>query len=262
MRHRFRLLFSFAFGLAVLYAQAPEFDAASMKASSGGGRKSMTASPSRITFNNVTMRDCLMTAYDVKDYQISGPDWMRTERFDIVATIPAAASEDQAAESTMPGSVVLTGTMRLMLQKLLTDRFRMTIHREQRDLPVYAMVVGKNGTKLKDTENPGKSSFRMNGGSVAFTSVTVQELIDDMSQMRSAEMDRPVVDNTGLKGRYDFTVTLFGTQDEMMAALNKGDFGTSIFTLIQEQLGLKLEPQKLPLDMVIVDKAEKAPTAN
>jgi uncharacterized protein (TIGR03435 family) len=152
--------------------------------------------------------------------------------------------------------------MRLMLQKLLTDRFRMTIHREQRDLPVYAMVVGKNGTKLKDTENPGKSSFRMNGGSVAFTSVTVQELIDDMSQMRSAEMDRPVVDNTGLKGRYDFTVTLFGTQDEMMAALNKGDFGTSIFTLIQEQLGLKLEPQKLPLDMVIVDKAEKAPTAN
>jgi uncharacterized protein (TIGR03435 family) len=80
--------------------------------------------------------------------------------------------------------------------------------------------------------------------------------------MRMAEMDRPVIDNTGLKGRYDFTVTLFGTQEEMMAALNKGDFGTSIFTLIQEQLGLKLEPQKLPIDMVIVEKAERVPTEN
>jgi uncharacterized protein (TIGR03435 family) len=259
---RFRLFFLFAVAAGSLAAQIPEFDAASVKPSAGGGRKSLIASPSRITFSNVTMRDCLMAAYDVKDYQISGPDWMRTERFDIVATIPAAASDGPAPENTMPGSVVLTGTMRLMLQKLLTDRFRMTIHREKRDLPVYAMVVGKNGTKLKETENPGKSSFRMNGGSVAFTSVTVQELIDDMSQMRSAEMDRPVVDNTGLKGRYDFTVALFGTQDEMMAALNKGDFGTSIFTLIQEQLGLKLEPQKLALDMVIVDKADRAPTDN
>jgi len=121
------------------------------------------------------------------------------------------------------------------------------------------MVVGKNGTKLHETETPGRSNMRMNGGGVVFTSVSVPELIEYISRLRTAEMDRPVVDNTGLKGRYNFTVNLFGTQEEMMAAVGKGDFGSSIFTLIQEQLGLKLEPQKLPLEMVVVDKAEKVP---
>jgi uncharacterized protein (TIGR03435 family) len=152
--------------------------------------------------------------------------------------------------------------MKVMLRNLLIARFQMTLHREKRELPVYAMVIGKNGTKLKETENPGKSNMRMNGGGVVFTSVTMPELVDYMSRMRMGEMDRPVLDNTGLKGRYDFSVNLFGSQDEMMAAVAKGDLGTSIFTLIQEQLGLKLEPQKLPLDMVVVDKAERVPTEN
>ena len=255
-----------------LHAQTPEFDAASVKPSAGGGRRLMTASPSRITFNGVTVRDALMAAYDVKDYQISGPDWMRTERFDIVATAPAPANggaasgsapaQNAASENTAQGGPVLSDDMRLMLQRLLITRFQMTLHREIRDLPVYALVVGKNGTKLKETENPGRSSMRMTGGGVVFTSVTIPELVSDMSQMRTAEMDRPVVDNTGLKGRYDFTVTLFSSQEEMTAALSKGDFGSSIFTLIQEQLGLKLESQKLPLNMVVIEKAERTPTEN
>jgi len=231
-----------------LCAQTPQFDAASVKPSkAGGGRGSMTGDTGRITYTNVSLRDCLMNAYDAKDYQISGPDWIRTERYDIVATAPGPVSDD---------------AMKLMLQKLLTERFQMTIHKEKKDLPVYAMVVGKNGTKLHETETPGRSNMRMNGGGVVFTSVSVPELIEYISRLRTAEMDRPVVDNTGLKGRYNFTVNLFGTQEEMMAAVGKGDFGSSIFTLIQEQLGLKLEPQKLPLEMVVVDKAEKVPREN
>lgn len=235
-----------------LMAQTPEFDAASIKPSNAGGsRRSMNSDAGRLTYTNVSLWDCLMAAYDAKDYQISGPDWMKTERFDIVAAAPGTISDD---------------VMKLMLQKLLTDRFRMTVHREVKDLPVYAMVIGKNGTKLHESETPGtpgRGSMRMNGGGVVFTGVTVQELIDDMSRLRSTgELDRPVIDHTGLKGRYDFTVTLFGTQEEMMAAVNKGDLGSSIFTLIQEQLGLKLEPMKLPLNMVVVDQADKAPTEN
>lgn len=231
-----------------LVAQTPEFDAASIKPSkAGGGRGSMNSDPGRITYTNVSLRDCLMAAYDMKDYQISGPDWMRADRFDIKATAAGAASDD---------------AMKLMLQKLLIARFQMSVHREKRELPVYAMVIAKGGTKLHESETPGKSNMRMTSGGVAFTSVTVQELIDDLSRLRTAEMDRPVVDDTGLKGRYDFTVTLFASQEEMMAAMSKGDFGSSIFTLIQEQLGLKLEARKLPLDMVIVDKADKVPTEN
>jgi uncharacterized protein (TIGR03435 family) len=232
-----------------LLAQTPEFDAASVKPSKAPGmRGSLKSDAGRITYTNVTLRDCLMAAYGVKDYQISGPAWLPAERYDIVATANGAASDD---------------AIRLMLQKLLNDRFQMTVHREKKELPVYALVVGKNGTKLMhESENPGKSRTQMSGGSVVFTSITVPELVDYMSHMRSAEMDRPVVDNTGLKGKYDFTVTLFASQEEMMAALNKGDFGSSIFTLIQEQLGLKLEPEKLPLDMLVVDKAEKIPTEN
>jgi uncharacterized protein (TIGR03435 family) len=231
-----------------LHAQTQEFDAASIKPSNAGGeRRSLKIDPGRITYTNVSLRDALMSAYDAKDYQISGPDWLKTDRYDIVATAPGAVSDD---------------AMKLMLQKLLIARFRMTVHREKRELPVYAMVVGRNGSKLHEAETPGRSNMRMNGGGVIFTSVTVQELIDYMSRLRSAEMDRPIIDSTGLKGRYDFTVNLFGTQEEMMAAVGKGDFGSSIFTLIQEQLGLKLEPQKLPLDMVVIDKAERVPTEN
>jgi uncharacterized protein (TIGR03435 family) len=229
-------------------AQAQEFDAASIKLSkAGGGRGSMNSDAGRITYTNVSLRDCLMAAYGAKDYQISGPDWMRTDRFDIIATAAGSASDD---------------AMKLMLQKLLTARFQMTVRREKRELPVYAMVIAKGGTKLHETETPGKSNMRMTSGGVVFTSVTVQELIDDMSRLRTAEMDRPVIDDTGLKGRYDFTVTLFATQEEMMTAMSKGDFGSSIFTLIQEQLGLKLEARKLPLDMLTVDKAERVPTEN
>lgn len=261
---RFAILFAAFSGL--LFAQAPEFDAASIKPSAGG-RKMMTASPTRITFNGVTVRDCLMAAFNAKDYQITGPDWIRTERFNIAAAAPGetagAAADAPPQQNNGQQAPVLTENMRLMLRKLITDRFQMTLHVEKRELPVFGLVVAKGGTKqLKESETPGRSNMRMNGGTVSFTNVTIAELVDYMSQMRTAELDRPVVDNSGLKGQYDFTVKLFGTQEEMMAALNKGDFGTSIFTLIQEQLGLKLEPEKLPLDMIVVEKAEKTPTEN
>jgi uncharacterized protein (TIGR03435 family) len=136
------------------------------------------------------------------------------------------------------------------------------VHVEKRELPVYAMVVSKNGAKLKDAAAAGRPAIRMNGGGVVFTSVTIADLIDLMSRVHLAELDRPVVDDTGLTGRYDLTINLFGTQEEMMSAMSKGDFGSSIFTLIQEQLGLRLEPKKLPLQMVVVDQAERTPSEN
>jgi len=201
----------------------------------------------RLTYANVSVRDCVMSAWNVKAYQVEGPDWLATDRYDLAATSAMPVEED---------------SLKNMLQALLLERFHMKVHLETRELPVYAMVVSKNGAKLKDAAAPGRPAIRVNGGGVVFTGVTITDLIDLMSRVHLAELDRPVVDDTGLTGRYDLTVNLFGTQQEMMSALSKGDFGSSIFTLIQEQLGLKLEPKKLLTRMVVVDQAERTPSEN
>jgi len=228
--------------------RSAEFEAASLRASkTPGGRGSMTMDSTRLTYTNASVRDCIMSAWNVKGYQIDGPDWLGADRYDLAATSATPVEED---------------ALKSMLQTLLIERFHMKVHVEKRDLPVYAMVVSKNGAKMKDAAAPGRPVIRMNGGGVVFTSVTISDLIDLMSRAHLAELDRPVVDDTGLTGRYDVTINLFGTQEEMMSALSKGDFGSSIFTLIQEQLGLKLEPKKLPLQMVVIDQAERTPSGN
>lgn len=242
------LLVAAVVALWVSVAGAAEFEAASLKPSTaGGGRGSMKMDSTRLTYTNVSVRDCIMSAWNVKDYQIDGPDWLRSDRYDLVATAAAPAEDD---------------ALKGMLQSLLLERFHMKVHLETRELPVYAMVVSKGGAKLKDAAAPGRPAIRMNGGGVVFTSVTIADLIELMTRAHLAELDRPVVDDTGLTGRYDVTVNLFGTQEEMTSALSKRDFGSSIFTLIQEQLGLKLEPKKLPLQMVVVDQAERTPSEN
>jgi len=229
-------------------ASAAEFEAASLKPSKAGtARGSMRMDSTRLTYTSVSVRDCIMSAWNVKGYQIDGPDWFGADRYDLAATSATPVEED---------------ALKSMLQTLLIERFHMKVHVEKRDLPVFAMVVSKNGAKMKDAAAPGRPAIRMNGGGVVFTSVTISDLIDLMSRAHLAELDRPVVDDTGLTGRYDVTINLFGTQEEMMSALSKGDFGSSIFTLIQEQLGLKLEPKKLPLQMVVIDQAERTPSGN
>lgn len=244
----FRIAVLILICLATPLVRSAGFEAASLRASkAGGGRGSMTIDSTRLTYTNVSVRDCIMSAWNVKAYQVDGPDWLGTDRYDLAATSAMPVEED---------------ALKSMLQTLLIERFHMKVHVEKRDLPVYAMVVSKSGAKLKDAAAPGRPAIRINGGGVAFTSVTIADLIDLMSRAHLAELDRPVVDDTGLTGRYDVTINLFGTQEEMMSALSKGDFGSSIFTLIQEQLGLKLEPKKLPVQMVVVDQAERTPSGN
>jgi len=234
--------------LGTSVAQPAGFEAASLRASKAPGRRgAMTMDAKRLTYTNVSVRECIMSAWNVKSYQVEGPDWLGSDRYDLAATSAAPVEED---------------ALKGMLQALLLERFHMKVHREIRELPVYAMVVSKNGAKLKDAAEPGRPAIRMNGGGVVFTSVTIDDLIELMSRAHLAELDRPVVDDTGLTGRYDLTINLFGTQEEMRSALSKGDFGSSIFTLIQEQAGLKLEPKKLPLQMVVVDEAERTPSEN
>jgi uncharacterized protein (TIGR03435 family) len=236
-------------------------------------------------FNEVaSLTDLIMDAYKVKRFQISGlPSWGDSGRdvYDIAATMPEGGTStlDQA---------------RRMLQRLLADRFQMKIHHESKELPVYALVVGKNGPKLKPTmvacglpEAPGGGEGRGAGkvrdgatkggangrGGGALTLLNSWALMPEMLSMFA---DRPVVDKTGLQESAYCTLDgqdpLFsvimlvgpgagggrgGDQQARTAIPDADSTGASIFTAVEEKWGLKLEPQKAPVDVLVIDHVER-----
>ncbi|HEV3199894.1 MAG TPA: TIGR03435 family protein [Bryobacteraceae bacterium] len=232
-----------------LGAQTPAFEVASIKPSqSAGGGSSIRVSAGRIAMENDSLKKITLWAYGIPDdreYALIGPDSLSTERFDIQATFPA---------DTPPASV------RLMTQALLTERFKLTLHRETRQLPIYVLVVGKNGPKIHSVEDgQGRTSGRP--GRLEATKIPIQKLADLLARLTGQQ----VVDETGLKGVFDFTLewspdeTQKMTPDEVVAAAATGP---SIYSALQEQLGLKLQGRKGPVEVLVVDHIEKAPTGN
>lgn len=227
--------------------EAPAFEVASVKLTQHGrdkdgwSRSSLNISgPGRFEATNASMEECIRFAYDVKGYQIIGPDWLNSDAasYDIIATASRETSSQQ---------------IRLMLQSLLADRFKVAVHRETRMLPVYELVVGKNGPKLTAAKSGGRSSTNSNNGNVTGTNVSMAELAHQLS--RTSAVGRPVFDKTGIEGSYDFTYE-YAPDDNDSAGR------PSIFTALQQKLGLKLEAAKGPVEVVVIDHAEKVPTAN
>ena len=288
-----------------------------------------TPDPGQINYSNVTLKNVIQNAYGVKGFQITGPKWLDSERFDIVAKVPQGATKEE---------------FKLMLQNLLAERFKLTLHRESKDMPMYALVVGKNGPKMKEVvdENPvpgttasapggpsgsgGPSAFApppppppsngpntgfaMGGAAPARISVGADGQIKlppgmgkgGLMMMMSAgrmhlvgngqpvaalveaisnQMGRPVIDETGLKGKYDFDLDyspegMTGGPMGMMPPMPHGDgpggaapisaspesAGPTLTTALKEQLGLQLESKKGPVEMLIIDRLEKTPTEN
>ena len=251
-----------------LFAQPAEprvaFDVASIKPAeapkSPGVRVGMSIDKAQVHFSNVSLRDMIMRAYSVRTYQVTGPDWLNSVRFDVVAKIPEGASRDQ-----VPG----------MLQTLLEDRFKLKLHREQKELPVYALIVGKNGPKLKKADADG--NVRMSMGPKG-RELTAKLPLARFAEVLSNMVDRPVIDMTEIAGSYDITLDWASGDNSMMAlgmgahepppggpAAGKMDddaTGPSIYTAVQEQLGLKLDARKAPLDVLTIDSVEKIPTEN
>ncbi len=252
--------------------------------------------PGQLTYTNVSLKNILTNAYGVKTFQISGPAWLDTDRFDLLAKIPKGATKDD---------------LKVMLQNLLAERFKLTLHREKKDLPIYALVVAKNGPKLKEASDDaaaapdappppppggrvtvGKDGFpqmpkggrgglmmMMNNGRLRL--VGNKQPVSAMTDMLSNQLGRPVVDMTGLTGKYDFTLDFMPEEGQMMkgpmgampppppgAGPGPGDAGldspspANLFTALQEQLGLKLEPKKGSIDLLVIDHIEKTPTEN
>lgn len=218
-------------------AQSPAFEAASIRPSSPiGGVSSMHLTPGRISMENVSLKKMLLNAYaipDDREYMIAGPDWLGSLHFDVVATFDSGAGETQ---------------VRAMLQQMLTDRFRLAAHKESRQMPLYSLAVAKGGSKIHAVED-GQGKTSGGPGHFVASKTTIQHFADLLAKQLGA----PVTNATGLEGVYDFTLD--------WSAADNGD-GPSIFTALQEQLGLKLESTKGPLEVVIVDHMEKTPTEN
>jgi uncharacterized protein (TIGR03435 family) len=231
---------------AVSSAQSrPEFEVASIKPNkSEGGPSSIRAIKGEVILENSSLRKIIAAAYGIgedRDYALAAPDWLRFEKFDIVAKVPPEASREQ---------------MMLMLQSLLADRFKVKLHRESRELSTYVLVVGSSGAKLKESAPGTPGQISMGPGHITGRAAPMQALVDHLSNA-ALQLGRPVLDQTGLRGNYDFT--LEWTPDN----LPPGDTqAPSLFTAVQEQMGLKLESRKGPVEIIVVDSAEKTPTEN
>ena len=279
---------------AAVFAQAPagpEFEVASIRPSAPPAANRVNVGVridgAQLKCSYLSLKDYIQMAYKVKIHQVSGPDWIASERFDITAKLPSGATQEQVGD---------------MMKALLSDRFQMKMHRESKEFPVYGLVVAKSGLKIKEsaedaapegeeapkpgvnvtasggpagtTVSLGKgSSFTLGNNRFEAKKLSMPALADTLARFT----DRPVVDMTALKGNYDLAME-FSPEDfralmirsalaagvalppEAMKALDNGA-GDALFTVIQT-LGLKLEPRKAPQDVLVIDHITKTPTEN
>ncbi len=246
---------------------------------SRGGPKSLD--PGHFSCQNCTLLMLVTDAFNVRPSQVSGPPWMATERFDITAKIPRGSTEEQAL---------------IMEQNLLAERFKMAFHREPKEMPVYELIVGKGGPKFKEAAKdaavksngeilpkdkedlPAGYERTVHGYRMLMKSGQVKihadgETMQELASSLWSVAGRPVVDRTGLTGEYEFTLSFAADIPGARAAsappsgppaasTPEGDAGPSLFTAVQEQLGLKLESTRGPVDTIVIDHLEKAPTGN
>jgi bla regulator protein BlaR1 len=262
-------------GLFAQSAAAPlKFEVASIKPSAPDARGTslLLQPPNGVRVTNAPLRMLITFAYDVRDFQISGgPGWLGSERYDIQAKAdPAPGSEnvpDDPRKMTDQQRTTKLEEMKERVRALLTDRFQLTIHRETKEAPVYALVVAKGGAKLQAAKDAGDGpqGLRMGRGQLTGMGAPLQML----ANILSSQLGRPVVDKTALTGKYDFK--LEWTPDAGQGGGPAGPLppgvdqppppdpnGPTLFTAIQEQLGLRLESQRGPMEMIVIDHVEKA----
>ena len=275
-----------------VFAQAPanpKFEVASIRPSQPMGTERVDigvhVDGAQLRYVAIPMRDYIARAYRMKLYQVTGPDWLTTERFDLNAKLPEGSTPDQIPE---------------MLQSLLEERFQIKLHREKKELPVYALIIGKPPLKIQESAPdasgdaaPKATTTVTASGSAAGVSVDLghgsyytfnngnfeikKVDMDMLARQLERYVDRPILDMTDLKGKYDLTIAVTPEDYQTMlvrAAVNAGmllppqalrllDSG-SIASLLDglQQLGLKMDARKAPLDVLVIDQLSKTPTAN
>jgi uncharacterized protein (TIGR03435 family) len=267
-------------------AAKPEFEVASVKPappSNGQGIRIFmrggpgSGDPTRVVIENFNLFLLVRRAYDLRNFQIAGVEIGDAERFNITAKVPEGATKDDLSR---------------MLQNLLTERFKLKFHRETKEMSMFELVIGKNGPKLKESAGPPPefdptaapapvlakqdkdgypipppgviAMMSMNGAPRARFNA-VNESMEDFIGMISNTVGRPVVDRTGLKGKYDFILSWSPEPPPgavAPASLSPDDAGPTFISAVQEQLGLKLDSKKGPVEMLVIEHYEKVPTEN
>lgn len=258
------------------------FEAASVKAApqaNPAGRSTMrggpgTGDPGEITYTNVTLSTVIQRAYDVKAYQVAGPEWIGSKHYSVVAKVPAGATKEQFG---------------IMLQNLLAERFELALHRETKDLPGFELAIGKQRSKLKPStesdsagqaggtsppktdangypqlDSPGMAMMEGVRGRAVVTFLTARaQPVAALVELLSKEFRQPILDNTGLTGRFDFTLE-FAPQPPgtLTTAVPVEDAGADLTSAVEQQLGLKLNGRKVPVEVVVIDRGNPVPTGN
>ena len=198
-------------------------------------------SPGNLHMQDVSLKTCLKWAYGVQDSQIIGPESLEFEHYDIVAKAEGPATDTQ---------------MKLMMQALLADRFKLSFHRDKKELKAFALMVAKSGSKLHEAAGDGPSSRENSANGTVAKSITMKEWADFLS----GPLRTPVVDRTGLPGKYDFVLDFTAYLPQDMSSM-RPDATSVLMAALQGELGLKLEPQKEMVEVLVVDHVEK-PSAN
>jgi uncharacterized protein (TIGR03435 family) len=193
---------------------------------------------SRVEYRHQSLKNILMAAYGVGKDQIAGPSWLSTEHYDLIAKLPSGLSSDQVPA---------------MLQNLLIERFRMTVHQKTALAKGFVLLADKAGSELVATQPGTKPALYRNPGYLRFTNCTVAEL----ARLLSAFMGRTIVDQTGIQGNYDITLKVYGIELKMAGLI--GDTSMTAVTDALRGLGLKLEPRTVPSTNVVIDKADRIP---
>ena len=237
-------------------AALPQFEVASVKRTVGREINGAYTNPGgRVEFRGCTFYYLLQLAFDVQDFQVAGlVDWMQNERYDIDATVPAAS---QSSQSKPPNrKAPMNEEQRRMLQALLAERFGLNYHRDTREGPVYLLVQTGKGVKMTDAKD--KNAFpwsgALRGGMLSGDGMAgTNESMPDLAKRLSWYVQRPVLDRTGLTGSYDFR-TAYSQDDAHPDVIG-------LITACLNDLGLKLESSKGPVERIVIEKAQK-PSAN
>jgi len=250
-------LFVLVFGIVAAAAQSPaRFDVASIKPNSDGDyRVSVTIPPGgRFSATGITLRFLMRYAFDIQDLQITGgPRWIGSDRWDVEAKVEGLSNR------------LTVEQQKRTLQALLADRFQLRVHSEKsKQMPAYILVIASHVAKLKEnTREPGPN-VNVQSGKMTFQKVRLSALTSQLTQ----RLGRQVFDKTNLMGEYDFTLNWTPEPGENGPVPGQpappdpsSTGGPSIFTALQEQLGLKLVPTKAPLDVLVIDRAEH-PSSN